>query len=118
MEQRTTRVAIIGRSSEDSLRYRRSADTTELIKCFVVVSVPAREALLNSRRRDAVDFSAIRTGNPYSNEHSVTDMDEIVLVFIKTIELIFDLVETIYRRFFSDDTDDDKQSQSGIDDVQ
>ncbi len=45
-------------------------------------------------------------------------MDEIVLVFIKTIELIFDLVETIYRRFFSDDTDDDKQSQSGIDDVQ
>ncbi|WP_160164230.1 hypothetical protein [Natrialba taiwanensis] len=45
-------------------------------------------------------------------------MDEIVLVFIKTIELIFDLVETIYRRFFSDEIDDDKQAQSGIDDVQ
>lgn len=57
-------------------------------------------------------------GQSYSNEHSVIDMDEIVLLFIKTIELIFDLVETIYRRFFADEIDDDKQAQSGIDDVQ
>jgi len=39
-------------------------------------------------------------------------MEEIVIAIFKAGELAFDFAETVYKKFFSDETDDDQQNQS------
>ena len=41
----------------------------------------------------------------------VADMEEIVIAIFKAGELAFDFAETVYKKFFSDETDDDQQNQ-------
>jgi len=48
----------------------------------------------------------------------VADMEEIVIAIFKAGELAFDFAETVYEKFFSDETDDDQQNQSEIDEAQ
>lgn len=40
-------------------------------------------------------------------EPTETEMEEIFTIVLKTGELLFDFVDTVYRKLFSDSTDDD-----------
>jgi len=45
-------------------------------------------------------------------------MEEIIAVIFKTGELIFDFAETVYQKFLSDETNDNQQDQSEVDEAQ
>ena len=53
-------------------------------------------------------FDGSRIVNPCFEALGIDDMEEVVIALFKAGELVFNFVETIHRKLFSDETDNDQ----------